>query len=198
MSVTVLKPKKEEALQTQSAPSPAETGHHPLLTLREEVDRLFDDVFSGSLIRPFGRFGSQWPRMPRIDDRLRAAWPKADMAETDKAFTITAELPGMKEGDVKVTLSGNALTVSGEKTREVDEDEGDYHLMERSYGSVRRTFGVPDKVDIDKIGATFEDGVLTITMPKAKAKEERAKTIPVKGAKEMKKPRKSAKPKSAA
>lgn len=195
MSVTVLKPKTPAATGKEVPATPDTSGRHPLLTLRDEIDRLFDDVFSGSLMRPFGRFGTEWPRLSRSEDPFRAIWPKADLTETDDAFTMTAELPGMEEGDIEVSLSENTLTVRGEKAREVKEDEENYHLMERSYGAVHRSFRVPNAVDRGKIDARFDNGVLTVTMPKAKARAKATKTIPVKGAK---KARKTAKAKKAA
>lgn len=175
MSVTVLKPKKEVAPRTGKVP--AEIGGHPLLSLRNEIDRVFDTVFSGLALRPFGPWDLDFSPFKGLDERFQPAWPKVDVAETDKAFAITAELPGMEEKDVEVTVSDGCLTVQGEKRSERNEDEENYHLMERNYGKVRRTFRVPDSVAADKIEANFENGVLTITMPKTETSA--PKTVPI-------------------
>lgn len=177
MSVTVLKPKKDVAPRTEKAL--AETNAHPLLSLRSEIDRLFDNVFSGLALRPFGPWDLDFGPLKGFEDRFHATWPKVDMAETDKAFAITAELPGMEEKDVEVTISDGCLTIQGEKRSERNEDEENYHLTERNYGKVRRTFRVPDGVAADKIEANFENGVLRITIPKTE--KPAPKTVPITG-----------------
>ena len=106
--------------------------------------------------------------------------PSVDVGETDKAFEITAELPGMDEDDIEVTLTDAGLTIKGEKKSEREETEKDYHRLERSFGSFQRFFAVPEEVDAAKIDARFKKGVLTVTLPKtAKAK---ARKIKVKAA----------------
>lgn len=176
MSVTIMKPTKT------AVPG------HPMLFLRDEIDRLFDTVFTGSPLSAFERWDFDMPRLSSIAPVFRATWPKADMSETDKAYIITTELPGMDENDIEVSFSDHILTISGEKSREIKEgdDDTNFHLMERSYGTVRRTFRVPDGIDEKKISAEFEHGVLTLTLPKGKVAS--PKTIPVKG-KAAKKPK---------
>lgn len=185
MSVTVLKPKKEVAMRTEKAVE--EPAGHPLLSLRSEIDRMFDTVFSGMALRPFGRWDLDLSPFRGIEERFLGTWPKVDVAETDKAFAISAELPGMEEKDIEVTVADGCLTIQGEKRSERNEDEENYHLMERNYGKVRRTFRVPESVAIDKIDAHFDNGVLTVTMPKTK--KSAPKAIPVKGQKAKKEPK---------
>ena len=103
--------------------------------------------------------------------------PRVDIAETDNALTVHAELPGIDKKDVKITINdGNILTISGEKKREekTEDKEKNYMRIERSYGSFARSFTLPDNVSTENINAAFDNGVLTITVPKkepAKPKE---------------------------
>ena len=140
--------------------------------LRSDFDRLFDQLTS-----TFGlpRFG-----MPRMSSASMSTVPAVDVAEDDKSYTLTAELPGMADKDIQVSLSGNVLTIKGEKRQEHEEKTKDYLVSERSYGEFRRSFTLPDTADSDKLEASFTSGVLKIVMPKRQ--EQTPKTIPVKGA----------------
>jgi HSP20 family molecular chaperone IbpA len=100
--------------------------------------------------------------------------------DTDKAYEITAELPGMDEKNVEVKFTAGVLTIKGEKTEEKEETKKDYHLSERRYGSFQRSFTVPDGIDADKIDATFKDGVLTVGLPKTPEAQKKAKQIAIK------------------
>lgn len=137
---------------------------HPLLDLRREMDRLFDDFFRGFSAR------ETFAGTPGGFD------PRVDVTETDKEFRIKAELPGMDEKDVDVTLTKDLLTLRGEKRDEHEEKNGNYYRMERSFGSFSRSIALPGEVDQDKIAAAFRKGVLTITLPKtARATDSRKK-----------------------
>jgi HSP20 family protein len=129
---------------------------HPLLSLHREMNRLFDvfhDNFSGSMA-----VGSQHgPMMPSID-----------VSETDQEMRISADLPGVSEDDIGVSLVDDILTIRGEK--KLDE-KANYHVVERSYGVFLRSLRLPFSVDTDKIRADFANGVLTVTLPKCKDKE---------------------------
>lgn len=96
--------------------------------------------------------------------------PRVDIAEDDKAVTLTAELPGVKEADIEVSLVGDQLSIKGEKRSEHDENkdmEGrTVHRMERSYGAFQRTLTLPYQIDPAQVSAQFRDGVLTISLPK--------------------------------
>jgi HSP20 family protein len=128
-------------------------------TLRSEMDRLFDNFLGGGL-----------PTFPSLFTgglgRGSMLVPNMDVKETDKEIVIEAELPGMEEKDVSLTLQEGVLTVQGEKKIEYDEDKENYHMMERRYGSFQRSLRLPDTVDEDKVEARFENGVLRITLPK--------------------------------
>ena len=161
---------------------------HPLQTLRSEIDALFDSMTSNfpamRLHRPSFDMDQWRDPFRRFEDTFAALGklsPRADLKETDKALTITAELPGVAEADITVTVSDNRLTISAEKKEETRKDEDNYHLSERHYGSVKRTFTLPDAADADKAKASFKDGVLTIDVPKKAPGKTTAKKIPVKG-----------------
>jgi HSP20 family protein len=149
-------------------------GLWPLAQLRKEIDRLFDESENGFWRRPFGQalFGAEdfW-RSTSAGTALAV-----DISETNGAYEITAELPGLKGKDVDVKLVQNVLTIKGEKTEEKKKEKKDYHLSERRYGAFQRSFRLPEHVDSDKISAEFKNGVLKIVAPKSPeaAKEERS------------------------
>jgi len=140
----------------------------PFMTLHREMNRLFDDVFRG-----FGtpaRFGSSL-----MEGRF--GWPSIEFNETDKAVTISAELPGLSEKDVQVEIANGVLTLRGEKKSERTDDGGRY-FTERYYGSFERQIPL-DGVEEDKADAKFHDGVLTITLPKSEQARSSVKRIPI-------------------
>lgn len=108
--------------------------------------------------------------------------PAVDVAEKNKHYEITAELPGISPSDVEVKLSHGTLTIKGEKKEEKEQRESDYVLSERRYGSFVRSFRLPDGVAADKIEAQFTNGVLSVKLPKSADSHEKGKTIPVKAA----------------
>ncbi len=148
-------------------------GTPSLSDLQREVDRVFDNFWSGfgtpSLLRENG--GSALAGVA-LDVRV-------DTSEDDKAYHVTAELPGMTEKDIEVTFADNMLTISGEKKEEKEVKEENYHRRERSFGSFRRSFTLPSEVDEGKISAAFKDGVMTIELPKAKSAQKKAKKITI-------------------
>jgi HSP20 family protein len=120
-------------------------------------------------IEPFWRRELTW-----------GAAPAVDIAESDKAYEITAELPGLDEKNIEVKLANGALTIKGEKQEEKEEKKKDYYLHERHFGSFERCFRVPEGVDADKIEASFKKGVLTVTLPKTPEAQKAEKKIAVK------------------
>lgn len=153
----------------------------PFDALRNEVDRIFENFGLGSWNLPSRRAGADidryWPR--------EMGWsiaPAVDVAEKEKAYEITAELPGLDEKNIEVKVANGMLTIKGEKKDESEEREKDYYLSERRYGSFTRSFGLPDGVDPDKIEASFAKGVLTVTLPKTAEAQKSEKKITVKAA----------------
>ena len=107
---------------------------------------------------------------------------RSDFTDTEKAYEVTAELPGIDEKDIEVKVANGILSIKGEKQEEKEEKKKDYYLRERNFGSFERSFQVPDGVDTDKIEASFKKGVLTVTLPKKPEAQTAAKKIDVKAA----------------
>ena len=136
----------------------------PFLTLHREMNRLFDDVFNS-----FGNTSSVLGRMP--------AWPSVEVVASDKDVRISAELPGLDEKDVEVLVDNDVLTIRGEKRSETEDKER--RFSERYYGRFERVIPLPFAVEEDKAEASFNNGVLTVTLPRSAKAEEKAKRIPI-------------------
>ena len=141
--------------------------------LRDQFDRMFDSLMSG--------WPMPWREAPRLDFGGADFAPRVDTAETDTAYEVTAELPGVEEKDIKISLDDKVLCIAGEKKSEREEKKKDYVMSERSYGSFKRAFTLPDNVAADKIAARFEKGVLKVTLPKAAPSPSKHREIPIKG-----------------
>lgn len=131
----------------------------PFGAMRAEMDRLFDTFM--------GRGGAG--RLPSLSTPWEGElshWPSIDIRENDGALIMEAEMPGLDEKDVELTLKDGVLTIKGEKKVERDEKKDDYHIMERRYGSFQRSFRLPESVDEEQVKAAFEKGLLRVTMPK--------------------------------
>lgn len=123
--------------------------------MRDDMDRLFE------------RFEHGWPRWPTLfsrDERLTV--PELDVRESTNAITVEAELPGVDEKDITVTLTNGILTIKGEKKQEKEEKGESYHLTERNFGSFERSIRLPDTIDDAKVEAKFDKGVLKVTAAK--------------------------------
>ncbi|MEN3377845.1 MAG: hypothetical protein V7604_3200 [Hyphomicrobiales bacterium] len=141
----------------------------PVLALHREMNRLFDDVFRGFDLTPFG------------SDRFFNAginWPNIEVSETDKDVKVTAELPGLEEKDVDVELANGVLAIRGEK--KIETDDKDRLFSERYYGRFERRIPVDD-VEGDKVAASFNNGVLTVTLPKSQTAQQKVKRIAING-----------------
>jgi len=144
----------------------------PLERLRHEIDRLFED-FGGGF---FG--GSLFDDAPsRGGQSLFPAMPDIEVTETDKAYEITAELPGMDEKSVQVRVADGVLSIGGQKQEEKREGNKDCYVQSRSFGSFQRAFPIPNDVDADRIEAIFKNGVLSVTLPKGAGPQNAAKKI---------------------
>ena len=111
----------------------------------------------------------RWMRgaLPTFEAAEEIGWiPSVDLVDADGEFTLTAELPGVEPDDVEVDVEGGVLTIKGEKKEERKEETKTRRLVERSYGSFERTFNLPRSVDPEKVKAQFENGVLTVHLPK--------------------------------
>ncbi len=164
----------------KTIPSSAEAWQ-PFQSLRREIDRLFDDFGGGFWRSPISRYAFNVTPFWGRELTLPAA-PAVDFADTEKAYEITAELPGIDEKNVDVKVANGVLTIKGEKSEEKEEKKKDYYLRERNFGSFERAFQLPDGVDADKIEAHFKKGVLTVTLPKKPEAQRAEKKIEIKAA----------------
>lgn len=132
-----------------------------MMSLRDAMDRLFDDAFT----RPLS---------------LRGGWsvPAIDMYQTDDEVVVKAALPGIKAEEVQINITGDVLTLKGEVRHEEEKKEKAWHIREQRFGSFERSVALPTAVVADKAKAEFENGILTITLPKAD--EVKPRTISVK------------------
>ena len=140
----------------------------PFELLHRQMNELFDDFFHGSSLM-------RWPGLTSMDQLT----PHVEVAETDDAYEVTAELPGLDEKDVEVTLDDNILTLKGEKTQEKEEKKKNYHFTERSYGHFERIIPLPHEVDKSKIKAHFKKGVLSLNLPKTEKTKKTSTKIQV-------------------
>jgi HSP20 family protein len=152
----------------------------PFESLRQEIDRLFDD-FGMGFRWPFGR--SLFAAEPAFRRELTwAKMPAVDVVESEKGYEITADLLGMDEKNIEVKVTDGVLTMKGERQEEKEEKNKGYYLQERSFGSFQRSFELPESIDSHKIEATFKKGVLTVKLPKKAEAQKPAKKIEVKAA----------------
>ena len=139
----------------------------PFFGLWQDVNRVFGDFFTGTELTPFSAMRGGFT-------------PSINITESEKEIAVTAELPGLDEKDVELSLSQGALTIRGEKKQENEEKGRDFYRMERSYGTFSRTIPLPrDVVDADKVTAEFEKGVLRVTLPKLETAQTVSRRIPV-------------------
>ncbi len=139
----------------------------PFLSLQREMNRLFEDVFRGfdtpALTSRFPAFGT--------------SWPKLEIADSDKALTVSAEVPGMEEKDIEVLLDDGALTIRGEKTS--DSEDKDKQFSEHFYGKFERRIPLEAAIAADQVSASFKNGMLTVTLPKAEPSTTAARRIAI-------------------
>jgi HSP20 family protein len=141
----------------------------PYRSLQQEMNRVLDSFWRGTEV-PAG-FATQ---------AQTAVVPRLDVSETENEITVTAELPGIDEKDVEVTLDDDVLTIKGEKREEKEEKDKSYHLIERSYGAFQRSIPIDAEVQGDKIDATFSKGVLTVVLPKSPAAQNKTRKVAIK------------------
>ena len=147
---------------------------NPLFQLHREMDRLFDNAFRGFGVSPLR---SEIFSPITVSGQLK---PQVDIGATDKEYSITVEVPGVDEKDVKVEVADNTMIIKGEKKQEKEEKDKNYYRVERSYGSFQRVLSLPEDAGQDDIKATFKNGVLTIKMPRKSLPKSKVKQIEVK------------------
>ena len=138
-----------------------------LMPLHRQIDRVFTEFL-----------GADLPHLART--RWDGGFsPSMDVSETDRQLEVSAELPGMDDEDIEVTLTDGVLTVKGEKRSESEEEDKHHYRLERSYGAFRRSFRLPPEIDADDVSASFDKGVLKVTVAKKEAAESATRKIEV-------------------
>jgi HSP20 family protein len=170
-------PEKSETKEGQGSPTRDELW--PFEGLRRQVDRLFDDFQRGHWRVPFGRgfldVKPFWSGQVTL-----GATPAVDVVETDDGYKVTAELPGIDPKNIELAFSSGTLTIKGHKEEAQEEKKKDYFLSERRYGSFERSIRVADNVDQDQIQASFQNGVLSVMLPKRAEAKKMEKKIEIK------------------
>ena len=142
----------------------------PFELFRRDMDQLFN-----------GFLGDLSGRTSLIDRQFGSFAPEMDVKETDKEVRVTAELPGMEEKDVEVTLTEGVLTIKGEKREEHDEEKGDVFRSERRYGLFERSIALPNGIDANNAKASFKKGVLKVSLPKTPEAQSNRRRIAIEG-----------------
>ncbi len=138
-----------------------------LRTLQEDFNRVFSSVFPRLFSHEEGLSGGGWS-------------PSVDIYENEEAFTLEADLPGVKPEDFKLSIENRTLTLQGERRFEKKSESDNYHRVERSYGSFTRTFTLPSTINVEEVQAEFKDGILRVTLPKREEVKPRQIQIQVK------------------
>lgn len=159
-----LRPHGRHGRHGRQMPASREEGN-PFFALQREVNRLFEDFFALT---------------PQEREDWMTEYPQIDVRETDKDLKVSAELPGMTDKDIEVLISGDSLTIKGEKKEEKEDKKENYHRMERRYGSFRRVLQLPGEVKADQARATFKNGVLEISIPKSEEAQKEKKKVEIK------------------
>jgi HSP20 family protein len=162
--------KKDLSIQTMDDRRSAarqEGSRHPFLVFQEEMNRLIDKFFHDSPLDFF-------------EKKPAVFAPVIDVTDTGTEIKVAAELPGLEEKDIEVSLTGDSLTIKGEKKEEKEEKGKSYYRMERSYGSFARTIPLSFEVQTEKVEARFKKGVLTITLPKTDKALKEVKKVSIK------------------
>jgi HSP20 family protein len=137
-----------------------------IVSIQDEMNQLFDDFF-GRTPKRWSAFGPE-----------EGLWtPNVDVSETKDEIVVTAEMPGLKKEDIKLSVQDNVITLSGEKKSEEEKKDANFYRLERSFGSFCRSFTLPTPVEAEKIKASFKDGILKVTLPKSE--KVKPKEIPI-------------------
>ena len=142
---------------------------NPFMELQQQMNQLFSHFFDSQAVSPFR-------------ERFEDIFPNVDIQERNKEIVVTAELPGLEQNDVDISISNDILTLRGEKKQSKEQKEENYYRMERSYGSFHRDIPLPADVETENITAVFKNGVLTMQIPKKPDAQRKTKRIEIKTA----------------
>lgn len=157
-------------LPSFARPTELERAGSPFFSLQSEINRMFDDAFRG------------FPAASSFGGLDKVLSPAIDVKETEQGLEVSAELPGIEEKDLDVSIVEDLLTIKAEKKQEQKKEEKGYYMMERSYGTVSRSVRLPFNADPDKVSASFDKGVLKIAIPRPADEQAKVRKIQVKPA----------------
>jgi HSP20 family protein len=147
---------------------------YPVQQLHQQIDRLFDEAF-----RSFGFPSLRSAFEPPAWLSQTSFRPNLNVSSDDKNYHITIETPGMCQSDLSIEVSGDVLTIQGQKQEEKENKDRHFYRIERSYGSFQRTLALPDDADPDAINAVLKDGVLELAIPRKRIPERESKKITI-------------------
>ena len=136
-------------------------GGDPFLSLHREMNRMFEDMWRGAGLTPANEGGPGAVLSPRLN-----------VSETETEIRVTAELPGVSENDIDVDLNDDVLVIRAEKKMERKEEKENFHVVESAYGTFQRALQLPGPVNADQCNASFENGVLTVTVRKSEQQQQ--------------------------
>lgn len=169
----------------RTAFEPFQNMQSEMARMQSEMAKMFESFWSSAGSRAGFPHGGQMPAMRPAHPLAVNTFgpmmglPAADVSETDAAFVITAELPGMAKDDVELSISDALLTIAGEKREATEDKRANFYMSERRFGRFQRTFPLPGDVDRDKITADFDKGVLTVTLPKTNATARQSQKVEI-------------------
>lgn len=158
--------------KSENVPGARQDRSDPFKSFRTEIDRVFDDFFNTGFGLAKHNGSNGWSNLT----------PQIDVKETEKEIVVTAEIAGVDEKDLDVTLSGDVLTFKGEKKHENETNENGYHHVERHFGSFSRSVRLPFEAGEQEIDADVKNGVLTVKIPKPEDFQQKVKRIEIKAA----------------
>ena len=154
---------EKKSVEVKETHSPKTSKTHHSIRAFEDMDRFFDHFFPQRLRHPFG---AEWPSLFDAKSSLETQLPKVDILDRDTEVIVRAEMPGVDKKDVDVSVTENSISISGKSRHEEKVEEGDYIRSEISSGSFSRTLPLPSQVDANAAKASFNDGLLELTLPK--------------------------------
>lgn len=168
---TISEPKQVQDIQVRQQSEPSKSSPRQALSPLDEMERMFEGFMSRHLLRPFHWEWPSWGKsMNLLEDRL----PRVDIIDRADEVLVRAEMPGVDKKDIDVSLTDNTVTIKGSTYHELKGEEGDFYRSEMSRGSFARTLALPGDVDGTGAKATFKDGVLELSLPKAESSKRRS------------------------
>jgi HSP20 family protein len=159
------------------APALWRQGQHPMLQMHQQIDRLFDDVFSAFGL-PYPTPSSASPPLPGAG-MIGGYRPQIDVSGDEHQYEITLDVPGLSQEDLSIEVKGDVLVIQGQKQERNEQKEKKFYRVERSYGAFQRTLSLPVDSNVDAIDASLKGGVLTLAIPRLEADQDDVKRIPI-------------------